>query len=90
MHARIIAIEDGDTLSVPYLVLATSRQLAIAQAKRRMQSAIETVVAQAEQPLELRDHDVTRALEQGRWWAELDSEIVTVMGLEPQRIDTIQ
>ena len=36
MHARVIIIEDGETVSVPYLVLAKSRQRAVAQTKRRM------------------------------------------------------
>ena len=89
MHARVIITESGNTVSVPYLVLAKSKQHAVQKANRRMRSIIESVVIEAEQPLELDQQDIAMALDQGYWWAELDGSIFTVMIQNPQTIDSI-
>jgi len=89
MHARVVITEAGDTVAVPYLVLADTSEEVVEQAKRKMQSIIESVAKESKPDPECDDQAIRDALRHGYWWADLGSEEFTVMIQEPEHIERL-
>ena len=89
MHARVIITEAGETVSVPYLVLAKTKNEADERARHQMRSIIESIVRDSPDRVDCDEQDILSALKHGYWWADLGSEEFTVMIQEPERIEAV-
>ena len=89
MDARVIITEAGDTVAVPYLVLADTSEEAVEMAKCKMRSIIESVANESKPDPECDEQAILDALQHGYWWADLGSEEFTVMIQEPEHIERL-